>query len=62
MNHTKGIDYPIDEIDEEARIAILHNTIERGNNKSALSDEQRPHITKLVQQDVELGYAISIPV
>ena len=63
MNHSKGIDYPIKEIDKEAHIVMLQNMIERGkNHKFALSDEQRLHITKLVQQDAELGHTIPIPV
>ena len=36
--------------------------IERGNHKFALSDEQRLHVTKIVQQDIELGHTIPIPV
>ena len=46
----------------EDRITILHSTIERGNHMSALSNEQRPHVTKLVIQDIELGYAIPLSV
>ena len=36
------------------------STIERGNHKSALSDKQRPVVTKLMTQDVELGYGIPL--
>ena len=36
------INYPIEKIDKEARITILHNTIEWGNHLSVMSDEQRP--------------------
>ena len=50
------MDYPINEDYQEARIAMLQDTIEHGHHKSALSDEQRPHVTKFVTQDVKLGY------
>ena len=61
-NYINGIDYPLEPLDNEARRAILANPIERGNYKSALSDEERPHVTKLMQQDVELGYGIPLTV
>jgi len=61
-NHAHGIDYPLEPLAEEERIAMLQNTIERGNHKSALSEEERPHVTKLMVQDVELGYGIPLTV
>ena len=61
-NYINGIDYPIEPLDEEARSAMLKKSIERGNHKSALSDEERPHVTKLTSQDVELGYGIPLTV
>lgn len=59
-NHLNGIDYPINDIDEAERKEILETNLERGNHKSALSDEERPHVTKLMNQDVELGYGIPL--
>ena len=41
---------------------VLEATIERGNHKSALKDNERPHVTKLMTQDVELGYGIPISI
>jgi len=61
-NHAHGIDYPLEPLPEEERIAMLQNTIERGNHNSALSEEKRPHVTKRMVQDVELGYGISLTV
>jgi hypothetical protein len=61
-NYINGIDYPIEPLDEEDRSAMLEKSIERGNHKSALSDEERPHVTKLMSQDVELGYGIPLTV
>ena len=39
-NHAHGIDYPLEPLPEEERIAMLQNTIERGNHKSVLSEEE----------------------
>jgi len=61
-NYINGIDYPIEQLDDEARNSMLAKSIERGNHKSALSDEERPHVTKLMSQDVELGYGIPLTV
>jgi len=61
-NYINGIDYPIEPLDDEARISMLAKSIDRGNHKSALSDEERPHVTKLMSQDVELGYGIPLTV
>ena len=55
QNHAHGIDYPLEPLSEEARLTMLENLIERGNHKSALSEEERPHVTKLMAQDIELG-------
>ena len=60
MNHVDGIDYPLKSINEGNRIAMLNKTIERGNHKSAMSEEERPRVTKLMRQDVELGYGIPL--
>ena len=61
-NHLNGIDYPINDINEEDRVRVLEATIEGGNHKSALKDDERPHVTKLMTQDVELGYGIPISI
>ncbi|KAL7525801.1 hypothetical protein ACHAXR_002849, partial [Thalassiosira sp. AJA248-18] len=61
-NHLNGIDYPVDSLSQEECSSMLEKSIERGNHKSALDDEQRPHVTKLMNQDVELGYGIPLTV
>ena len=52
----------IDKINRKARTTMLHNTIERGNHLSALSEEQRPHVTNFATQDTELRFPFPIPV
>ena len=37
---------------------MLELSIQQGNHKSAFSDEQRPLVTKLMIQDVNMGYGI----
>ena len=61
-NHVHGIDYPLNDIEDEKRIENVKATIERGNHKAALEDEQRPHVTKGMLSDVQYGYGIPIPV
>ena len=56
-----GIQYPfMEEIDEQTRKSQLKANMERGNHKSALKEEDRHHVTKLMNSDVSLGYAIPI--
>ena len=43
-------------------VQVVEATIERGNHKSPLKDDERPHVTKLMTQDVELGYGIPISI
>merc|ERR1719148_252501 len=58
---TNGIDYPFTgPMSEEKRIKMLDENIKRGNHKSALKEEDMHHVTKLMRQDVELGYAVPI--
>ena len=61
-NYINGIDYPLEDLSSEAQGKMLEDSIERGNHKSALSDEERPHVTKLMAQDVELGYGIPLTI
>ena len=61
-NLTNGIDYPLNEIDDASRLANVEATIQRGNHKSAMSSENQPHVTKSMEGDVKLGYAIPIKV
>ena len=61
-NHTHGISYPIDDLSSEECSAMLTRSIERGNHKSALDEEHRPVVTKLMAQDVEFGYGIFLTV
>ena len=58
MNHLEGIDHPLAQLDKGTFISTLNKTIERGNHKSSLSDEEHPCVTKWMEQDVELGYVI----
>ena len=60
--HTHGISYPVNDLDEETRQSMLQQSLARGNHKSALDDEHRPVVTKLMTQDVELGYGIPLTV
>ena len=60
MNHVDEIDYPLKPLEECMRKEMLKKTIDRGNHKSALSEDERPHVTKLMKQDVELGYGIPL--
>ena len=55
-----GIDYPAEDLPEETRVEELHAQLARGNHKSALTKEALPIVDKLVHQDANLGYAISI--
>ena len=48
-NHINGINYPLNDIDENARTTMLENSIKRGNHKSALKDDQQPNVTKLMK-------------
>ena len=52
----------MEELDESERKSILHESINKGNHKSALTEEYRPTVTKLMKQDVELGYGIPLSV
>ena len=62
LNHLNGIDYPVNDLSKEDRISMLDRSIERGNHKSALNEEQRPTVTKLMAQDVELGFGIPLTI
>ena len=48
-NHINGINYPLNDIDNNTRTTMLANTIERGNHKSALEDDHRPNVTQLMK-------------
>ena len=39
---------------------MLEHSIKQGNHKSALSNKHRPTVTKLMTQDVELGYGVPL--
>ena len=53
---------PINNLSDEECKSMLESTIKRGNHKSALRDEQRPVVIKLMTQDVELGYSIPLTI
>ncbi|EJK63087.1 hypothetical protein THAOC_16276, partial [Thalassiosira oceanica] len=56
-----GIQYPFEkQIDEETRQSQLKANMDRGNHKSALKEDERQHVTKLMRTDVENGYAVPI--
>ena len=61
-NLQHGIEYLLKKITDEDCIDILERSIARGNHKSELSDEERPQVTKVMTQDVNLGYGIPIKV
>ena len=62
INLQEGIDYLLNDTSKEVRIKMLEDSTKRGNHKSALLEEQSPHVTKLMTQDLELGYGITITV
>ena len=47
-------------MDKGTWISTLDETIKIGNHKSALSKTERLRVTKLMEQDVELGYGITL--
>ena len=53
-----GIGYPLNDITNKACIDMLEKFIAKGNHKLALSEEERPHVMKLMTKDVKLGYGI----
>jgi len=58
-----GIAYPFETtITEEDRKAMLEENLARGNHKSAVKEEDRHHVTKLMNLDVDHGYAIPLTV
>ncbi len=58
----EGIDYLLNLITEDVCRDMLVKLIKCGNKKSALDDNQCPHVTKLMTQDVERRYGIPISV
>ena len=61
---TKGAAYGFDEkkkYNKETRIANLHTSIKRGNNKSALDPAQEDFIRKNYQKEVTKGWMLPIP-
>ena len=58
--HVEGIDYPLEKVDEGTRISTQDKKIIKVNHKSDLYKAERPHVTKLMEQDVELGYGIPV--
>ena len=61
-NTTRGVDYPISEIDETTREQELIRQIEKGNHKSALAPEARIHVDKAMKSDIQLGYGIPLTI
>ena len=60
QNLSHGIDYPISPLSDVECKNMLEHSLQQGNHKSALDDEHRPVVTKLMTQDVELGYGIPL--
>ena len=60
QNLSHGIDYPISPLSDVECKNMLEHSLQQGNHKSALNDEHRPVVTKLMTQDVELGYGIPL--
>ncbi len=61
-NTINGISYPVNELDEETRIADLEFQLEKGNHKSALVPDAREHVDKAMLSDIELGYGLPITI
>ena len=59
-NITRGVHYPIQDLDEQTRQDELQKQLTKGNHKSALIPEGRKHVDKLMHEDVKLGYGIPI--
>ena len=61
---TKGAAYGFDvkkDYKEETRIADLHSSIKRGNNKSALDPTHKEFIQKNYNKEVKKGWMLPIP-
>ena len=58
INHVEGIHCPLKKIYKVTLTPTLDGKIKRGNHKLDLSETERPHATKLMEQYVELGYGI----
>ena len=59
-NMTKGISYPLEELDEDTRLNMLNKQLQKGNHKSTMDEEARKNTTKSMQTDVERGFGIII--
>lgn len=57
-NMTNGISYPIRQLDEDTRVKLLHQQLNRGNHKSALKKSDRHYVTKAMETDVKRGFGI----
>lgn len=57
-NTTHGIDYPLQELDEDTRLTELEQQLTRGNHKSALEPDAKQYVDKAMISDIELGYGI----
>jgi len=60
QNLKHGVDYPAEDLPEDLRLSLLQEQLKKGNHKSALTNEAKPIVDKLVHQDVNLGYAIPL--
>jgi LysM repeat protein len=57
-NMTHGISYPIKELDEDMRIRLLKQQLEKGNHKSTNNKEDKIHVTKAMETDVTRGFGL----
>ena len=54
MRH--DISYPIKYLDEDTRLRLLKQQLEKGNHKSANNKNDKIHVTKSIKTDVVRGF------
>ena len=57
---SKGVDYKAPDLPEKERLEILKSRLEKGNQKSALTEEAIPTVIKLMKKDVDHAYSIIV--
>eukprot|EP00957_Ditylum_brightwellii_P164392 12515494-Ditylum_brightwellii.AAC.1 len=61
-NITHGINYPLIPIEDDTRIAGLHQTLKHENHKSATGKANKKVLANHMTDDVNLGYSIPLPI
>lgn len=57
---SRGVDYKAPDLPEEKRLEILRSRLEKGNQKSALTKDAIPIVTRLMKKDVVNAYSIIV--